>query len=556
MKFLLIVSLSLLTFTSALVFRGGTMSARVESFHSTNLTIEFIMRMFWESSFSNRGFCQPGLNITCDVGGLITSFQYQYPCPSRSNCSTLINYCSTNCYQNTSEYFYGIKKYYKTFYIGTLGVFLATFAGRSREVSWIQLDGGGSGGIWRQRIRYDTISTSKYGGINRTPKALMPHHLIRVPRGKNSSIPIGYVDFDGDIVRCRWSINSSEECGGVCQSSPEPPVNRIGSPAIRAIPFADLNSNECFLDLNLYNTSFTGRFAVAIQIEDFDLPASLSPLSSVPFQFLIEVTDAPLENCSLQPRFLNEFSQCQVISIGKRWCQVFQVTSNCSNMIKIDIIGLENALVTQINDSLYNLSWLPTQDDFGSHRVCILASDSLLNSNFICLTLHSGSSAPQIQKNQSFHVNLKNDSTYNWVIEFNQPIELRNQSGLIRFYSSNGQLILTINSSRFNLFERNRKISFITNFSFVPDNYYALFDADLAVGRWNCRLASEEVKDSTYWSFIVKSTQEALKLQQESASNDQTALIIGITVGFIVLLLLVVIIFYLRICQKKIFRIN
>lgn len=551
MNLLLIVIFAIIICSSVSVYRGGTISARVLSFHSTNLSIEYTMKLYWESSFSNRAFCQPATYLTCDVGGLVTTFQYQYPCPSRSNCSTLITNCLTNCYQNTSDYYYGVKKYNKTFYAGTLGIFIATFAGRSQDVRWVQLDGGGSTGIWRQRIRYDTNIISKYGNINQTPRVLMPNHLIKVPSGVNSRIPIGYVDFDGDIVRCRWSTNSSEECGGVCQNSPDPPLNKNGSSFDQAVPFADLKSNECFLDLNLFNTSITGRFAVAIQIEDFDSAASLNPLSSVPYQFLIEVTDVILKDCSFQPRYVNSFPQCQVISTGERWFQIIQVFSNCSSIIKIDIIGLENASVNKINTSFYSVSWLPMQDDFGSYRVCIVASDNFSNSNFQCLTLHAGSTAPRIQKNESFQVDFKNDSLYNWVLEFSQPVDRSIQYSLIRFFSADDKLIFVVNSSQLDFFERNRKTSFNTNFSFIAGDYYVLFDAGLVVGRWNCKLISEEVKNTRHWSFTIKGGQEALEIKQ-----DQIGLIVGVIVGIIVLVLLIGVILYLKICQKRVFKVN
>ena len=48
-----------------------------------------------------------------------------------------------------------------------------------------------------------------------------------------------------------------------------------------------------------------GLYAVAIQIEDFINSASTEPLSSVPLQFIVDVSDSDLP-CSARPVFVQE----------------------------------------------------------------------------------------------------------------------------------------------------------------------------------------------------------------------------------------------------------
>ena len=42
--------------------------------------------------------------------------------------------------------------------------------------------------------------------------------IVRHQQGCPKTITIPAEDSDGDKVRCRWSIGSYRECGGVCQS--------------------------------------------------------------------------------------------------------------------------------------------------------------------------------------------------------------------------------------------------------------------------------------------------------------------------------------------------
>ena len=97
-------------------------------------------------------------------------------------------------------------------------------------------------------------------------------------------------DADGDEVRCRWAKNTNGsifgECGDVCEAF-------IG---------AVLNERKC--ELRYTANDLTGWYAVAIQVEDYASPTDVSPLSSIPLQFLVNVFDSNA-SCSSVPEFVS-----------------------------------------------------------------------------------------------------------------------------------------------------------------------------------------------------------------------------------------------------------
>ena len=98
-------------------------------------------------------------------------------------------------------------------------------------------------------------------------------------------------DFDGtDILKCRWStssgnINNADECGGVC----------LG------VPGANLIQTNCTIVFTLTTPNWYA--AVALQIEDYYNTAAVTPMSSVPLQFLFYGYPAP-GGCATPPQII------------------------------------------------------------------------------------------------------------------------------------------------------------------------------------------------------------------------------------------------------------
>lgn len=71
---------------------------------------------------------------------------------------------------------------------------------------------------------------------------------------------------------------------------------------------------KCILTYNATGT--TGMYAVALQIEDFATEQALNALSSIPIQFLINVTvHNSTESCSIKPVFENLHELNSVVEI-------------------------------------------------------------------------------------------------------------------------------------------------------------------------------------------------------------------------------------------------
>ena len=100
-------------------------------------------------------------------------------------------------------------------------------------------------------------------------------------------------DFDGtDILKCRWStnlttnINNYNECGGVCNG----------------VPGANLIQTNCTI---VFTLTIAGMYAaVALQIEDYYNTAAVTPMSSVPLQFLFYGYPAPNGSCTISPEII------------------------------------------------------------------------------------------------------------------------------------------------------------------------------------------------------------------------------------------------------------
>ncbi|VDI62151.1 Hypothetical predicted protein, partial [Mytilus galloprovincialis] len=146
------------------------------------------------------------------------------------------------------------------------------------------------------------------------------------------------------------------------------------------------SKTECVLKYNA--TGLTGWYAVSLQIEDFLSPMDTIPLSSVPLQFLVVVTNSS-ENCTSRPVF-----PANIITDGS----VQHVLVN--NIFNVSIYarsGAETLWLTTINtvspfgmikSELYQhdtierewfvvVTWIPTLSQTGSHVFCFTAVDNI-----------------------------------------------------------------------------------------------------------------------------------------------------------------------------------
>ncbi|XP_076071887.1 uncharacterized protein LOC143043490 isoform X1 [Mytilus galloprovincialis] len=246
-----------------------------------------------------------------------------------------------------------------------------------RDSSWILLVTA------NLSIRNDT------GKINTSPiSAMQP--IVRFKYGCSYSLTIPVQDDDGDIVKCRWanSMNNmnysqSNECYSVCE----------------AFPGAILNETSCVLSYTASGS--TGWHAVALQIEDYSVSDTATPLSSVPLQFLVDISsttgscdDKPLV---LQLNLSNLNGSVAPIALNTTFFQTIVANSGSTNVsiteiVTVSPIGMIKTGILPYGSSgmewYVNVTWTPSSSQGGSHIFCYTAVNNIGQaSDQACVTI-------------------------------------------------------------------------------------------------------------------------------------------------------------------------
>ena len=262
------------------------------------------------------------------------------------------------------------------------------FSGTSSSTLTIGFSGGAwiapFSSSWNLPTTFSLARRNDTGLVNSSPRAITSP-VIRLQEGCNHTLRLAVSDPDGDIVRCRWAVGSSE-CGGICDE----------------FPGAILDPDTCTFT---YEASRgTGFNAVAIMIEDF-LPGSSEPLSSVALQFLVFVFSSN-ESCSSQPEFIPPTPMggtCVAIPSGATFTtQIIAISGGQSSSITefqtTSPLGLRRSGIQQIpgtNNYFINVTWTPQPNQEGqTHLFCYTAINSAGQvSEQTCIQLASGSSS-------------------------------------------------------------------------------------------------------------------------------------------------------------------
>ncbi|CAC5400899.1 unnamed protein product [Mytilus coruscus] len=226
--------------------------------------------------------------------------------------------------------------------------------------AWIDLIGGGSS--WSLLSTANISKRQDIGRINSPPiSSALP--VVQFKQGCFYSLTIPVEDKDNDIIRCRWA-SGSIECADVCNSL----VN------------SDLNKDTCVLSYNA--TGLIGAYAVALQIEDFATGQTANPLSSVPLQFLINVTQHDSnDTCEMKP-VLEDINSVVVVPVNTTYRQT--IVAMGIGISEINALTLKDIsksrlfkYVTSTDKWYVNITWTPTEMDIGSHILCYMAFDSI-----------------------------------------------------------------------------------------------------------------------------------------------------------------------------------
>ena len=331
------------------------------------------------------------------------------------------------------------------------------------------------------------------GKINSSPRvANFPK--LQLLEGHEYTIPLAVIDPDGDDIQCRWAVGA--ECSGVCYS----------------IPGAVLDPNSCTITYHANNG--TGPKVVAIMIEDF-LPSLIIPLSSVPYQFLVEVINSSGLSCPSLPQFVTAPRGTSCIAPNTAYSEEFIATSGCANVsiTSIQIIAPIGAskgelqYISGTNNYYINITWMPNanqQND--THFLCFMAySSEGITSNQSCIKLAVGYYPPTpLTESATPNHQFVYPSNNTLRIMFDRTIQRPSESSFIRFHNS-GEMVYQIDASsskevRFN----GPNLTVVPSYVFTEGNiYYVNFDDGIVESIERCLSENDSAFSETFWTFEV-----------------------------------------------------
>ncbi|CAF3215944.1 unnamed protein product [Rotaria sp. Silwood2] len=207
---------------------------------------------------------------------------------------------------------------------------------------------------WSISTHISVKPRSDNGLYNNAPVATVMSP-IQIPVNQPTVITVPVADADGDPTRCRWSTSSNgiDECGGVCPPS--------------SLPSGAIIYPNC-----------------TIIITDFISSTSITPLSTVPVQFLVHVVGP--SPCANDPEIdgIPLEGSCIPITVGQPFNSVLIAINNCGPSVTIVDIstlsfpGIVKGNLVESNTSTYykTISWTPTSSQLGYQVMCAMAFDS------------------------------------------------------------------------------------------------------------------------------------------------------------------------------------
>ncbi|XP_071126879.1 adhesion G protein-coupled receptor L4-like isoform X2 [Mytilus edulis] len=279
-------------------FRGGTITWRYKSDQRIYITYQLSFRRDIQDHFCNK----LDSNVLIHGEGYLETFVFGRLGNAYSR--SLINQMSYLCtgFSEDEDWTYGQNTVLVTLPSdSTNQAYLLRYSGKS----WIPLVGGSP--AWILQLTVDLTIRGDIGRVNSPPITSLPP-VLRLRYGCLYSLSIPVKDEDGDKIKCRWAHHRpnitfgyywwSECIGIICQT----PSNFL------------LNKDMCVITYN--STVSSGFYVVALQIEDFATDEAVNELSSIPLQFLIEVTfQNSSDSCEIKPVFETLHDMNSIIEI-------------------------------------------------------------------------------------------------------------------------------------------------------------------------------------------------------------------------------------------------
>ncbi|CAF5007080.1 unnamed protein product, partial [Rotaria sp. Silwood1] len=375
-------------------FRGGIISWRpLNSTPSGNYAkIQIHQRYFWNrrwGSFSTP-YCDESDVATqtlIPVNSLMTCLQN---CSSSNYSSLSTKMTSTDCDANVLIDSWAGERYDTL----TLRLTTSITIGFVSNAWFNSLYIGGGGG-WSIVNRLN-LGLRPDGYINTSPVTnTLP--VVFVPVNTQTVHIVQMADNDAtDILKCRWSnsasttnYNREDECDGVCSGLPNSTV---------------LFQSNCTLVFTLPITSL--YYACALQIEDYYDSSSITPMSSVPIQFLFYAYTPSASACATRPAIIGDRPNraCIGVPIGVQLSETVIVQTYCTGQNIVDFvtsspIGMTHSAISNPSTNLWTmtLTWTPQSTQSGPQGFCAGAIDNRnLQSDPWCITYLVDYTSPNI----------------------------------------------------------------------------------------------------------------------------------------------------------------
>ncbi|XP_033111097.1 uncharacterized protein LOC117112146 [Anneissia japonica] len=151
--------------------------------------------------------------------------------------------------------------------------------GSCTDSSWIQLQNYDSGKCWSLLTQVDTSMN------NHSPRLTTGLPVYRVRQGCRRLIDLMPTDPDDDVIRCRWAADSKDEC------PPARDYNDKKRVCGQATDLTILYGDKCLIQFDTDLNSRLGWYGASVMVEDFKNKKSTEAKSTVPYQFLLDVTE-------------------------------------------------------------------------------------------------------------------------------------------------------------------------------------------------------------------------------------------------------------------------
>jgi hypothetical protein len=156
--------------------------------------------------------------------------------------------------------------------------------------------------------------------------------------------------------------------------------------------------SQCELEYQATGQLRAGKYAVALQIEDFASPTDSTPLSSVPVQFAIHLfTPTPNQPCSSRPELVGTTpldGSCIGVPFSSSWSTTITAQlpydSTATSITDIATVSPPGMRISELVQSKFNnprewqmiITWTPLSSHSGPNIFCYYALDNTGYYNF------------------------------------------------------------------------------------------------------------------------------------------------------------------------------